>query len=284
MQELPKAVQAAEQQRQNDNLGMMDMFAEIAEVTAPPPLPHTPVWSDKERLKGEKDTLGLFLTGHPIDTYREELKRYTKGTLSAINETKYGETTLFAGLIMDVANFGNRSVISLDDGTGRIEVSCYAERFARVKDKLKLETVVIIEGTVREREGQFFASLTDVMTLTDARKRWLKKISIKIAGDDLALFNALQELLINADASTTHYLSHQMSLQNSQPRDTTQDITRDESQSINRLGVPINLCIYTDFAIANVNMPENWQINPDDSTVERLKTLVKQEHLHLHFS
>lgn len=270
MEELPKAVQAADQQRQNDNLGMMDMFAEIAEVTAPPPLPHTPVWTDKERLGFEKATLGLFLTGHPVDSYRDELKRYTKTTLGNLGETKYGETTLFAGLIMDVANFGNRVVIKLDDGTGRIEVSCYAERFARVKHKLVLDTVVVIEGTVREREGQLYGNLNEVMTLTDARKRWLKKISVKIAGDDLALFHALQELLINADASTTHYLSHQLA--------------NHTGEMLTNAGVPLNLYVYTDYAIANVNMPEHWQINPDDATVERLKHLVPQEHLHLHFN
>lgn len=83
-------------------------------------------------------------------------------------------------MILDVANFGNRSVITLDDGTGRIEVSCYAERFARVKDKLKVETVVIIDGAIRERDGTFYASLQEVMTLTDARKRWLKKSASKL--------------------------------------------------------------------------------------------------------
>ena len=210
------------------------------------------------------------LTGHPVDSYRDELKRYTKATLGNLGETKYGETTLFAGLIMDVANFGNRVVIKLDDGTGRIEVSCYAERFARVKHKLVLDTVVVIEGTVREREGQLYGNLNEVMTLTDARKRWLKKISVKIAGDDLALFHALQELLINADASTTHYLSHQ--------------VANHTGEMLTNAGVPLNLYVYTDYAIANVNMPEHWQINPDDATVERLKHLVPQEHLHLHFN
>lgn len=277
MAELPKAVQAAEQQRQNDSLGMMDMFAEIAEVTAPPPLPHTPVWSDNERLGFEKATLGLFLTGHPVDTYRDELKRYTTTTLGNLSETKYGETTLFAGLIMDIANFGNRVVIKLDDGTGRVEVSCYAERFARIKDKLIPETVVIIEGTVRERDGQLYGSLTDVMSLSDARKRWLKKISVKIAGDDIALLNELQNLLIHADPSTTHYLSHQLAHE-------THTHLATEQSSIQRQGVPLGLYVYTDFAIANVTLPAHWQVNPDDNTVERLRQLVKAEHLHWHFN
>ena len=280
--QLPNAVQAAEQQRANDNLGMIDLFNDIQEVTAPPPLPHEPVWSDAERLKGEKDTLGLYLTGHPIDSYRDELKRYTPKTIGALGETSYGETALFAGLILDVANFGNRSVISLDDGTGRIEVSCYAERFARVKDKLKVETVVIIDGSIRERDGQFFATLQDVMTLTDARKRWLKKISIKIAGDDMALFEQIQQLLANANQSTIHYLSHQLS--HPSANTLTEDVAFDAPSAPVQMGVPLNLCVYNEFAIANINMPAHWQMIPNEENFNQLKALVSPENLHLHFN
>lgn len=281
--ELPKAVQAAEQQRSNDSLGMIDLFSDIQEVTAPPPLPCEPVWTDAERLKGEKDTLGLYLTGHPIDSYRDELKRYTPKTLGDLSETSYGETVFFAGLILDVANFGNRSVITLDDGTGRIEVSCYAERFARVKDKLKVETVVIIDGAIRERDGTFYASLQEVMTLTDARKRWLKKISIKIAGHDMALFEQIQQLLATANNSTIHYLSHQLN----HPADNAQFADNQPANALaqsGQLGVPINLCVYNDYAIAHLNMPTHWQIVPTEENFGKLKSLVNEEDLHLHFS
>lgn len=278
--ELPKAVQAAEQQRSNDSLGMIDLFSDIQEVTAPPPLPCEPVWTDAERLKGEKDTLGLYLTGHPIDSYRDELKRYTPKTLGDLSETSYGETVFFAGLILDVANFGNRSVITLDDGTGRIEVSCYAERFARVKDKLKVETVVIIDGSIRERDGTFYASLQEVMTLTDARKRWLKKISIKIAGHDMALFEQIQQLLATANNSTIHYLSHQLN----HPADNAQFVDNQPANASGQLGVPINLCVYNDYAIAHLNMPTHWQIVPTEENFGKLKSLVNEEDLHLHFS
>lgn len=278
--ELPKAVQAAEQQRSNDSLGMIDLFSDIQEVTAPPPLPSEPVWTDAERLKGEKDTLGLYLTGHPIDSYRDELKRYTPKTLGDLSETSYGETVFFAGLILDVANFGNRSVITLDDGTGRIEVSCYAERFARVKDKLKVENVVIIDGSIRERDGTFYASLQEVMTLTDARKRWLKKISIKIAGHDMALFEQIQQLLATANNSTIHYLSHQLN----HPADNAQFADSQPANASGQLGVPINLCVYNDYAIAHLNMPTHWQIVPTEENFGKLKSLVNEEDLHLHFS
>ncbi len=68
-------------------------------------------WSDEVRLKGEKDTLGLYLTGHPIDVYRNELKAFIPSKINELTPTRRGVTTVFAGLVVDVANFPNRMVV-----------------------------------------------------------------------------------------------------------------------------------------------------------------------------
>lgn len=204
MSQLPSAVQAAEQDRQNREIGMMDLFGEMDGVVAAPPLVMTPelIWGDKHRLKAEKNTLGLYLTGHPINEYLDELKRYTSGTrLNKLADTGYNGSCYFAGLIIDIANFGNRNVIILDDGTSRLEVSCYAERFNRVKEQLKIDEVVIIKGSIRERDGRLFARLDSAMSMIDARLRWMKKISIKIHGSDINLLTRMQPLLKSAQAS-----------------------------------------------------------------------------------
>ena len=119
MAQLPEAVQAAEQARSNRESGIMDLFGEVEEVQRKPANPVKP-WSDEVRLKGEKDTLGLYLTGHPIDVYRQELKAFIPVKLNEITATRRGVTTVYAGLVIDVANFPNRVVIVLDDGTARI--------------------------------------------------------------------------------------------------------------------------------------------------------------------
>ena len=203
MSQLPSAVQAAEQDRQNNELGMMDLFGEMDGVVAAPPLVMTPelIWGDKHRLKAEKNTLGLYLTGHPIDEYRDELKRYTSGArLDKLADTGYNGSCYFAGLIIDIANFGTRNVITLDDGTSRLEVSCYAERFNRVKEQLKIDEVVVIKGSIRERDGRIFARLDNAMSMVDARLRWMKKISIKVHGSDINLLTRMQPLLKSAQA------------------------------------------------------------------------------------
>lgn len=74
----------------------------------------------------------------PIDVYRQELKAFIPAKLNEITATRRGVTTVYAGLVLDVANFPNRVVIVLDDGTARIEVSCNHERFNALKILFKL--------------------------------------------------------------------------------------------------------------------------------------------------
>lgn len=173
MDQLPEAVQAAEQARQNRESGTFDLFGEVTEVQRKPNANRHLVWSDEVRLKGEKDTLGLYLTGHPIDIYQDELKRLIPQRLSMLSSTRRGSTTVFAGLVMDIKNFGNRILIILDDGTARLEVSTGQEKFNRYKELLQIDQIVVIEGEVYERDDaeRPTARLTKAFGMTEIRTK-----------------------------------------------------------------------------------------------------------------
>ena len=327
MSQLPSAVQAAEQDRQNNELGMMDLFGEMDGVVAAPPLIMTPelIWGDKHRLKAEKNTLGLYLTGHPIDEYRDELKRYTSGArLDKLADTGYNGSCYFAGLIIDIANFGTRNVITLDDGTSRLEVSCYAERFNRVKEQLKIDEVVVIKGSIRERDGRIFARLDNAMSMVDARLRWMKKISIKVHGSDINLLTRMQPLLKSAQADLIpaprlSYNDEQdeqgnnggangaydpamggslydengndlLALENDMHQDALQNggyannALSNTDDSINDNCLPLGLSIYEEYGIANVGLSEHWRIYPNDDNLQQLKSMVNEDNLHFHYS
>ena len=327
MSQLPSAVQAAEQDRQNNELGMMDLLGEMDGVVAAPPLIMTPelIWGDKHRLKAEKNTLGLYLTGHPIDEYRDELKRYTSGArLDKLADTGYNGSCYFAGLIIDIANFGTRNVITLDDGTSRLEVSCYAERFNRVKEQLKIDEVVVIKGSIRERDGRIFARLDNAMSMVDARLRWMKKISIKVHGSDINLLTRMQPLLKSAQADIIpaprlSYNDEQdeqgnnggangaydpamggslydengndlLALENDMHQDALQNggyannALSNTDDSINDNCLPLGLSIYEEYGIANVGLSEHWRIYPNDDNLQQLKSMVNEDNLHFHYS
>ena len=102
MASLGDAIQAAEQENRNQEAGMMDLFGGAAEAEDEQPVAWSPArpWNDDLRLQGEKDTLGLFLTGHPIDQYEHEVDAFVGHRLANLQPTGRGEAVTVAGLVV----------------------------------------------------------------------------------------------------------------------------------------------------------------------------------------
>jgi DNA polymerase-3 subunit alpha len=256
MAQLPEAVQAAEQARQNRETGIMDLFGEVEEVQRKPAKPVKP-WSDEVRLKGEKDTLGLYLTGHPIDVYRPELKAFIPHKISELSPTRRGQTTVFAGLVMDVANFPNRIMITLDDGTARIEVSCNHERFQRFKEIIQNERVVIIEGEIYEREGfeRPMARLTKAFDLNEVRQKRAQNIQIKL---DQHSFNPS----LSADL---------------------QQLLQPFKQLPEYQHIPVVLKLDFSYAQAELHFADHWKIAPTDDALRKLRDYFGKDALYVEY-
>ncbi len=256
MAQLPEAVQAAEQARSNRETGIMDLFGEVEEVQRKPAKPVKP-WSDEVRLKGEKDTLGLYLTGHPIDVYKVELKSFVSNKINELTPTRRGVTTVFAGLVVDIANFPNRMMVTLDDGTARIEISANHERFQRFKDVIVNEKVVVIEGEIYEREGfdRPMGRLTKAFNLNEIRQKRANSIQIKLAPEHFSktLNKDLQEMLLpfcNVDMHTH---------------------------------IPVQLKLDFEYATTELHLGINWKVAPLDELLSKLRDYFGADALHIEY-
>ena len=256
MAQLPEAVQAADQARSNRETGIMDLFGEVEEVQRKPAKPVKP-WSDEVRLKGEKDTLGLYLTGHPIDVYRPELRAFISNKINELTPTRRGVTTVFAGLVVDIANFPNRMMITLDDGTARIEVSANHERFNRFKDIIQNEKVVVIEGEIYEREGfdRPMGRLTKAFTLNEIRQKRANNITVKLAPEVISktLSTDIQKILLpfcNVDMC-----QH----------------------------IPMQIQLDYDYATAELHLGQQWKVAPLDELLSKLRDYFGKESIHIEY-
>src|SRR5690554_6111342 len=256
MVQLPEAVQAAEQARSNRETGIMDLFGEVEEIQRKPSKPVKP-WSDEVRLKGEKDTLGLYLTGHPIDVYRTELKAFVPSQINELTPTRRGVTTVFAGLVVDIANFPNRMMMTLDDGTARIEISANHERFNRFKEIIQLDKVVVIEGEIYEREGfdRPMGRLTKAFSLNEIRQKRANSIKITLTTEHFSksLSRDLQQIL-------TPYTNIDMSAH-----------------------IPVILYLDYPYATTELHLGLNWKVAPLDELLAKLRDYFGKEALHIEY-
>jgi DNA polymerase-3 subunit alpha len=158
MQGVPNALQAAERSVHAQAAGQTMLFGGDERSDA---LEHvlTPVreWSKRERLEGERESLGLYLTGHPFDDFAEHCRHFTNGAIAKVigglpsTALPYHvrKEVILAGVVVDVRRRGSRVSLVLDDDTERIEVTMFDEVFAQSKHVIAKHAVLIAEGQLR---------------------------------------------------------------------------------------------------------------------------------------
>ena len=151
MAQLPEALALAEQAARS--VDQLDIFGVSAE-----PLTLSPVevseWDDTTRLSAEKQTLGLYLSGHPLDAYRDELQRFTTGSLAELlkMQQRSERQVVTAGLVLDVRvrqmqRGGRTAFITVGDDNVRMDVRVSGELYEQIKPLLKGEApILVIKG------------------------------------------------------------------------------------------------------------------------------------------
>ncbi|MEO8307918.1 MAG: DNA polymerase III subunit alpha [Pseudomonadota bacterium] len=154
---LDAAVQGGEQAMRASAAGQVDLFGGSSGAPVAAALAE---WSQSVRLAGERETLGLYLTGHPIQRYESDLPRLVSARIRDLVSERApvageggrytgGRAVSAAGLILELRKRNNRTSFVLDDRTGRIEVTLYEEQAQQYRELLVKDALVLVEGNLR---------------------------------------------------------------------------------------------------------------------------------------
>ena len=255
---MEEAVQAAEQAARSHDSGHMDLFGGVfgdAETDVYANHRKARERSLKERLKGEKDTLGLYLTGHPIDEYEGEVRRFARQRIIDLKPARGDQTV--AGLIVNLRVMKNKKgdkmgFITLDDRSGRIEASLFAEAFNSAQALLQTDALVVVEGEVSNDDfsGGLRLRAKRVMSLEEARTGLAESLRLKVAS------SALQ-------GDRLRWLA--------------------ELCSRHRGACPITMDYSCDDARAQLQFGESWRIEPADSLIQALRDQFGRDNVFLHY-
>ena len=197
MHHLPRAMQTAEQHHRNDNLGQDDLFGGGQVVAREGVIEEKPEWDSDTLLAAERETLGLYFSGHPVDQYRDELVSIVGKTLRerlaqpiAQAESNYrnrdANMVKVGGLLMDMrlrnSPSGRIAFLTLDDNTARIHVAVFADAYSQFKNHLVKDQILIVEGAVSidDYNGKPRVRAKQITRLDDARVDFGKGIVINI--------------------------------------------------------------------------------------------------------
>ncbi|KNC67819.1 DNA polymerase III subunit alpha, partial [Pseudoalteromonas rubra] len=251
---LKDAMKSAEQHHKAESLGQSDLFGLLA--VEPDEVEQAFVkvigLSDDEWLQGEKDTLGLYLTGHPINQYRKELKNYTSGRLVELQPTNRDVQSTAAGLVINARVLINKKgkrwgLITLDDKSARIDVRLFPEQFEMYQDMLQMNQILVISGQVSfdNFSGGITMTAREVCTIAQAREKRISaiKMTLNMVQIDANFIDNLKKVLEPYKFGTC----------------------------------PVKIQYQRPDAIAEVTLGMQWCVTPSDDLLRRLSKMAAQE-------
>ncbi|CAM3731033.1 DNA polymerase III subunit alpha [Pseudomonas wadenswilerensis] len=255
---MEEAIKAAEQTARTADSGHADLFGGLfVEEDADVYANHRKAreLTLKERLRGEKDTLGLYLTGHPIDEYEGEIRRFARQRIIDLKPAR--DTQTVAGMIIALRVMKNKKgdkmgFVTLDDRSGRIEASLFADAFMANQALLQTDAMVVVEGEVSNDDfsGGLRLRVKRVMSMEDARTNLAESLRLKVHTDALKgdRLNWLGEL----------FKRH-------------------------RGACPITMEYTGSDAKAMLQFGESWRIDPADGLIQALRDQFGRENVFLQY-
>ena len=260
---LARAIEAAEQAEAS--IHQVSLFDVVGEENRHlPELVREPIWSEKKRLQEEKTALGLCLTGHMFDAYREETAHFIRQPLAKISE---GKDQLIAGIItsarMLTGQRGRMMIATIDDGTAALEVTLYSEVYEPNRSWLKEDELLVakVNVTPDKFSGGMRIVSEAVMDITGARMRFARNVHVFIdtAIDIKMLRSQISPYLMSSRVRDPKFGSANFSHPNSN------DAVK---------GLMLTAAVTTSGGACLMQFPEDLRIYPDDACLHGLSQIL----------
>lgn len=263
MATLPDALKIADQKSRDAEAGIQDMFGMTAEadndgnLSGPEVYSIQKDWSEEQRLSNEKITLGLYLTGHPINRYLPELKQFVSGRLVEMKPTK-NQTVIVAGLVvgmrvMTTKRGDKMAFLTLDDRSGRMEMAVFSEEFNANRENLAKDKLIVasVEVSIDDYSGGFKMRAVEIYDISQARERFAKHLMVTVDQANAAngFINDLQRVLTPFKEGVC----------------------------------PVVVDYHKDNARAKIPLGEEWRVHPTDELLNRLRESMGENKINLKY-
>ncbi|MFA5960116.1 MAG: DNA polymerase III subunit alpha [Tatlockia sp.] len=196
---LEKALKVAEKFHQNQSSGQTDLFSLFDEGMNREEYALAPPWSEMQRLNGEKEMLGLYLTGHPATQYGEEFKSFVK-KIASLNASTM-KKAMVCGLVNTIRRVVTKrgkklTILGLEDATAKLDIVVFSELVEEQQSAIQSGQLLVVEGEVLNDDysGGVKMTATQLFSVNEARSRFAKCLRISLSEQNTALIPVLQSL------------------------------------------------------------------------------------------
>ncbi len=183
--------EAASHTRENRRAGQTSLFEDTGETgEASLPVEEIPEWNAATRLEYERELLGFYFSGHPLDDYREEWKERTTINLGRLESAATGETVQVVGLLRTlrtvVTKKGDRMAFGyIEDYRGEVEMVAFPETYSSNVEALQVNRIIGCIGKLEKRKDTVQLVLDEVRPLDELEERDARTVHIRLQSDGI---------------------------------------------------------------------------------------------------
>ena len=198
---IDKAIEHGGRHQRDRDQGQHQLFGGPAEDGTPSivPLAEAAPWAEAEQLAGEKEALGFYMSGHPLDRFADELKAFGARRVGELTESMADvwSAGIVAGLRPLKTKKGDRmAVFMLDDVAGNVEVVVFPETFAKHGSLIQADAMLLVRGKLEKDDESARIVATELLPIATLKERTTKEVVIHLAPQaQRSTFEQLAELL-----------------------------------------------------------------------------------------
>ncbi|MBI5182146.1 MAG: DNA polymerase III subunit alpha, partial [Nitrospirae bacterium] len=210
-----KAMEKANKIKKESALNQINIFGSLKteQDDSSESIPDLPEWDEGLRLKSEKDTLGFYITGHPLAKYEMELQRLGAANTESLAELPDEREVSICGIITGIKNTltkkGDRmAYLTIEDLHGTVEVIVFPELYKSSNHLFSADAPLFITGSMDKGEKGIKIKATRIATISEANNKQLSKINIKLNSNALSQneLRHLREILLKYRGSCAVYI------------------------------------------------------------------------------
>ena len=212
---LEKVIKYGAKFQENENSAQVSLFGDASEVQIPEPMvPPCEEWGTMEKLRREKEVVGIYISGHPLDDFKTEIKSFCNANVACANDlpSYVNRELTFAGVITDVQHRVSKNgkgwaAFTMEDYTDSFEFRIFGEEYLKFRHFLMINSFAYVKLFVREgwtnketgKKGDPRMQFNSFMMLQEVMETYARKLTIKLDISELQENKVLQlkDTLVN---------------------------------------------------------------------------------------
>lgn len=211
-----KFIERIDHRRKDEAVGQVSLFeiSDESENQETVQLEKMAEWTRSARLTYEKEVMGFYLSGHPLDQIDKLMRPYTSGTVSDLEKVPHKSNLSLIGMISSLREIitkkGTRMAFGqVEDTTGSVELVIFPDTFAQYELALKSEEALVVIGTLEKEDQQPKIIVQKIQRVSDLLKT-VKRITFKVDENEGAKLALLKETMSKFPGSTTFVLQMEL--------------------------------------------------------------------------